>query len=254
MRRGRPTYRAMRAQLGIGRAGHAGGFSLIELLIVLTIVAIVSGAVVVSFRSLRRATARSAAGRLGAAIRYTYDRAVTTGSYYRLVFDLGEQQYWAERSEARFFIGRDKERMAGGKGLADEDEAEREKKRKADAERQPTMQGPGAQALLPPPEPQRARFESFRDANLPKVTLRGARVRDLWTRRQKEPYTEGRAYLYFFPDGHTERALIHMADEDGDVYSLVVHPLTGRVEMKPGDVEMDHDFELDAEGRQEAPR
>lgn len=239
------------------RRPHSAGFSLVEVLIVLTITAVVLGSVVVSFRSLRRATAKSAAGQLAAAIRYTYDRAITTGGYYRMVFDLdpdGKEgaRYWVEKSDNRFYLARDKEK-GDGRGRAP-DEEEEEKKRKEKEERQKPLGLTQDAALEPPPEPRRAKFESFQDSNLPKVQLRGVKVKSIFTRRQREPYTEGKAYLYFFPDGHTERAIIHVADDDDDVYSLIVQPLTGRVELKAGEIEAARDFDVDAEGRSEAPR
>ena len=83
--------------------------------------------------------------------------------------------------------------------------------------------------------PKRAHFQAFTDAMLPTVTMSGAYIRDLYTPRQREPYTEGKAFLYFFPDGHTERSVIHVVagkrptadnpdprrDEDRDVFTLI---------------------------------
>ena len=39
------------------------------------------------------------------------------------------------------------------------------------------------------------------------------------------------AHLHFFPQGWTEPALIELADDDGDVFTLEVQPLTGRVKV-----------------------
>ena len=54
-------------------------------------------------------------------------------------------------------------------------------------------------------------------------------------RQRRAVHRAGHAYLHFFPDGHTERALIHLGTElgDDDQYTLVVHGLTGRVEVRP---------------------
>ena len=74
----------------------------------------------------------------------------------------------------------------------------------------------------------------------------------MFTPRQREPYRKGRAYLYFFPDGHTERAIVRLNDGD-DFYSLVVHPLTGRVEVMSGKVDIPRDFgELRRRGQGDA--
>ena len=77
----------------------------------------------------------------------------------------------------------------------------------------------------------------------------------LLTPRQQEPYSKGRAYLYFFPDGDTENAIIRLNDGDS-WYSLVVHPLTGRVEVRGEKIEVRaSEFgDRDEEGNTVAPR
>ena len=70
--------------------------------------------------------------------------------------------------------------------------------------------------------------------------------RPLFTPRQPEPYKRGHAYLHFFPDGHTERAILHIGQEaaaDSDQYTLRVYGLTGRVEILPGRVPPPPDFD-----------
>ncbi len=222
-------------------------------MVALLLIGAASGAVMVSYRSSGRASARSQAGRLAAAIRYLYDRAVTTGSYYRLVLDLSKNKYWAEQSEHRFYLVRNKE-SSPGRGQAP-DEQERERRLREEEERGKLQLTGLAAQLQPPPMPRKARFQQFQDATLPKVDLRGCKVRDVLTPRQREPYGQGQAYLYFFPDGHTERAVLHLEDTDGDVYTLSVAPLTGRVEVKSGDLPPPRGFgEYDDEGAAEAAR
>ena len=105
--------------------------------------------------------------------------------------------------------------------------------------------------LDPPPKPKRAKFQTFKDTTLPQVKLKRAQAVRRATRRGSASRTrKGRAYLYFFPDGHTERAIVRLNDGD-DFYSLVVHPLTGRVEVMTGKVDIPRDFgERDDEGKE----
>ena len=80
--------------------------------------------------------------------------------------------------------------------------------------------------------PKRARFASFKDLALKPVRLKKTKVRSVYTPRVTEPLTSGRAYIYFFPLGQTEPAIVTMSDPEGDtVFSLVVHPITGRVRI-----------------------
>jgi hypothetical protein len=63
-----------------------------------------------------------------------------------------------------------------------------------------------------------------------------------------EPAVQGRTYLYFYPEGMGERAIIHLQDTSGAFYSLIAHPLTGRVQIVDQRVEIPRDVERDDEG------
>jgi len=212
------------------------------MLVVVAIIGLMMGGAVVGVRAISRGNLRSSASKLAGGIRYCFDRSVTTGQYYRIVLDLDGNKYWAERSDDRMYLTRDKEDSPGqGKAFdavaAEQKLLEEEAKEK---ERQAQLGGTAAM-LEPPPKPRRARFQTFKDATLPQVALKKVRLFDVYTMRQREPYTSGRAYLYFFPDGHTERAVVRLSDGD-NFYSLIVHPLTGRVEVRSGKYEIPRDF------------
>jgi general secretion pathway protein H len=223
---------------------------------VLAVAAIAVGLIAVSgvgIRRLRQSDLRTASARLAGAIRFTYDRAVTTGRYYRMVIDLDEKTYWPEVSDDRFYLVRGR-----SKAPAEEDP-------------DPTLAGvPGAPGLPGAPSSKssgsggmgsilgmlgggsgksgntaarvgvaKARFAP--DATSTKqrsAPLKGISIPTVWTARFDEPVTQGRAYLYFYPEGMTERAIIHLTDTTNGVFSLVVHPLTGRVQIIGGRVEL----------------
>jgi len=214
------------------------------------IVGLLMGATVYGFRSIAKSELRSSSAKLAGAIRYCFDRAVTTGAYYRLVLDLDGNKYWAERSDDRAYLTAGKEETAG-KGQALDVQALEKKRDEDDAKLQELATSVGGQmvTLDPPPKPKRAKFQTFKDTTLPQVKLKRAELFDVYTPRQREPYLKGRAYLYFFPDGHTEHAVVRL--DDGDAfYSLIVHPLTGRVEVRAEKVDVHKDFgEVDDEGK-----
>lgn len=218
-----------------------GGYSLIEILVALAVVCLVSGSAIVGLRSLLKTELRGSATKLAAAIRYSYDRAISTGAFYRLHFNLDEQSYRLERSESRVLLGtKENGTSKGGRGedrdIAARIEEEEEKK---------TMGSNLPPELMPPPSPRRPKFAEYKDSTLPVIKLKKVHILDIYTPRQPEPFSAGHAYLHFFPDGHTERAIIHLGREraDDDQYSLIVHGLTGRVEVRAGRVEPPSDFE-----------
>lgn len=217
---------------GPARALPAAGFTLIELLVVLALVGLMAGMAVRGFKSLAKSDLRSNTAKLSGAMRYLFDRASTTGKHHRLVIDLADQRYWAEVSDDRFYVPREaeteKDRRARAEVEAKRDEAERrrqEERRAAD--------GVDLSKLEPQDfEPKRVRFGAFKETTLKPVKLKNTRVVDVYTPRLAEPVTEGRAYVYFFPLGQAEAAIVHLSDPDGKAqYSLVVHPITGRVRI-----------------------
>ena len=48
--------------------------------------------------------------------------------------------------------------------------------------------------------------------------------------RSKE-FTEGRAYVHFFPQGLSDEAVIKLGDRKNQHWSIVIHPLTGAAEI-----------------------
>jgi len=205
----------------------------------------------VGIRRLRQSDLRTASAKMAGALRFTYDRAVTTGRYYRVVIDLDEKRYWPEVSDDRFYMVRGR----GGKVPQPEDE----------------IPDPLTAGMAPTPAATprasgsglgsvlgmlgggggstgtvaarvgvgKARFApDATQAKMRSAPLKGVTISAVWTPRLDEPVTQGRAYLYYYPEGMTERAIIHLADYADGAFSLIVHPLTGRVQIVGGRVEI----------------
>jgi hypothetical protein len=99
--------------------------------------------------------------------------------------------------------------------------------------------------------PTRAKFNSFRETVVKPVTIKtGVVLADIYTPRLLKPLDYGRGYLYFFPLGMTEAAFIHLSDKKGEsFYTLIVHPLTGRVTVKNSRVDPMLTDQMDDEGK-----
>ncbi len=52
----------------------------------------------------------------------------------------------------------------------------------------------------------------------------------VWTRNQREEVTSGTAYLYFFPQGFTERAMVFVR-QGNNAWTITVSPLTGKTQI-----------------------
>jgi general secretion pathway protein H len=210
------------------------GFTLIEVMIAMGLVALMVVGGVAGLRSLAKSDLRSTATRMAGAIRYLFDRASTTGRVHRLVFDFETGKYWAESTDDAFIIAAGRETEETRKREAEKIAKEEEAKRIAD-EKDAFFGTQIPSKYLPKPFiPKRAKFGAFREMAVRPITLRSSvMLADIYTPRLTEPLTEGKGYLYFFPMGMTEAAVIHLSDKKRETfYTLVVHPLTGRVVVK----------------------
>jgi general secretion pathway protein H len=178
---------------------RARGFTLIELMVVLVIIAVVTAAVATGIGSLRGASTSTEANKLTVAVRYLYNLSVISGKTHRLVIDLDSRTYWGEEEASNdpceaFLLpgegGEAKQKSAKPKSGKGKDSAE------------PANQG---------------NFKQAESALVRKYELdRGTVLTDVMTSHQPNPTEKGQAYVYFFPNGSTENALIHLADRGGD--------------------------------------
>ncbi|MEK6707116.1 MAG: prepilin-type N-terminal cleavage/methylation domain-containing protein, partial [Bdellovibrionota bacterium] len=72
------------------------GFSLLELMVVVAIIALFTTMVIPSVSSYFQLSLNSAAREMASVIKEAYNSTIMTGRIHRLVFDLKEQTYWVE--------------------------------------------------------------------------------------------------------------------------------------------------------------
>jgi general secretion pathway protein H len=236
------------------------GFTLLELMLVLGLIGLLMSSFVLGFRSFTKAELRNSTSKLAGAVRYLFDRASTTGKIHRLVFDFENKKYWAEVSDDRFFMPREREtddsRAKEVEAIAEERRLEEEAKQRAASE-------PSEAEMLADPsryqatewKPKRARFEKVAEKVVKPVELHKAKLYGLFTPRYAQPISTGHGYLYFFPLGQTEPAVIHISDDEGkSIFSLVVSPLSGKVKIENGYVTPRVDEQVDDEGNRVRPQ
>ncbi|HSP78686.1 MAG TPA: prepilin-type N-terminal cleavage/methylation domain-containing protein [Myxococcaceae bacterium] len=212
------------------------GLTLIEVSIGLGIAAVLFAAVTVSIGSITGAKAKASASELVGVIRSLYDTAALSGKTCRLVFELADprneeepSRYRAECANSGVTTSRDREEQLR------EDSRELEEERR-DSRRNYTRRDngqPGLDELLAQEEERvesAARFSAYTAEMLePRELPEGVTV-SVWTRHQREAVEKGVAYLYFFPQGYTEKAHVYVRQGE-NVWTLVISPLTGKVSV-----------------------
>ncbi len=194
--------------------------TLVEVLIVVALIAMLTGAVVFGSGMLSGSRQRAAATLVMSSVRLAMTRANAKGKPVRLVFDLQEHRVLLEESSGRML--RDSS-VAGGAEAATE--AEERARKEADR-------------ILEGPKAPRPRFTPVAEYGSEGKPL-GERIRfrQVQTQHDEEPITDGRAYLYFWPGGGTERAAIQITRQgDDEGLTVMVSPLTGRAKIEPGNV------------------
>lgn len=233
------------------RARRQRGFTLIELVIAIAVVAVLLGGAVMSIGALTGAQAKEATTRLAGTIRSMYDTANLTGKTCRMVFELpepkddaGQVKYRAECAEGGVTAGRDRD--AELKLVNDDAKELKAKKRpKADPNdsRFQALNREGAPSVqeLMLREKERvesaAKFSGYTSEEVAVVSLPRAVRLDVWTRKQRDPVKSGLAYLYFFPQAYTERAQIWVR-QGKNTWTLKVAPLTGKTSVVADDLEV----------------
>ena len=199
--------------------------TLIEVMIVVVIMALAAGGATVALNSVTRAKLRSACVRTVAGARFAYHRAVVRGRTVRMVLDIDTGSLSFEEADGRVFLARTdddvrRELDETGGDLAGVGPWAAAAARLGDTFTPSFGRSPLGPISNEDGEPL-SRY-------LPQALGSNIRILRVITPHEIEPREEGRASIYFFPGGRTEQAVIHLADSSDRVYSVVIHPLTGR--------------------------
>jgi general secretion pathway protein H len=213
------------------RRAAARAFTLIELIVVVTLAAMLMGGVIIGMGSVTNARLKGAITMVSSAIRSAYTRASATSQPTRVVFDLDGSRVWIEEGSSKMLVSDQDPTQSGGADPATE------------AERLAAEQ---ASKVLKGPQAPKPRFKAIKQAGFeedepgkPGRALGGKlRFREIHVAHQIEPVREGRAYLYAWPGGQTEQAYVQIAKsadaEESGVMTLTVQPLTGKIRVFNG--------------------
>ncbi len=207
------------------------GVTLLEILVVMVLLSLVVGSVIAGSGQLASARLKRAATMLSGAVRVAFTRATATSKPQRIVFDIDEDKIWLEEADAPMLVqSKDITGTGGADAVTTNEQAA-------------VKEGEGIMKAPRVPRPHFHAVESLgfaegSGARGPRPLGRGIKYREIQAMHDEHARTSGRAYLYFWPGGQTERAAIQLrigeSIEDHDALTLMISPLTGKVTVKPG--------------------
>lgn len=219
----------------VGRPTAQRGFTLIEVIVVIAVVAIMMGITVSFISPSPFRLLQQEARHVIAVVRFAYNEAATQNRVHRIVFDLNENSYWVEEGGEDFVIGAE-DGNASEAGVAVGDETEPEV---VNEETEAGSEVEGEAVAPDTPTTGASDFIPVDDSVAKKVVFHeDIQIKDIYVSHQEGPIDEGHAYLYFFPTGLTEEAVIHFSDLEEELnYSIIVNPITGRARVEPDYIE-----------------
>ena len=222
-----------------------------EVLVVIALIAVLAGTIVSGSGLIAGNRMRAGAGLVVTAARLAVTRANTTGHAVRLVFDIDQGRLSMEETSDRMLrvkeSGDEKKSEGASAGADPATEAEKESLAYADQ-------------ILKGPKAPRAKFKSIplgsgdSDPTKGRELGKGVNFRLVQTEHDLKPRDKGRAYLYFWPGGGTERAVVQIERTGSDdVLSVLVSPLTARARIQAGKVDLVQPHDEEDFGQRESP-
>ena len=236
--------------------------TILELVIVIGVAGLLVALFYTGIRYISGADLREDAVEVASVLKAAHNMSTTTGKHHRVVFDLDEQVYKIEVCDAdiKLHFG-EREKLLekgdlealqdladkGPEGVLPEDLAKIITPEQA-AETAAALAGTRLeQATCKEPDLPTGDAKG-RGAGRAIRTDRDIKIRSIAVQHLEDVQTSGIVHINFFPLGRAEKAVIEIGDDDGNAYSLLVHGLTGRVEIEDGRVDPDDHMLRRADG------
>lgn len=246
------------------RAGNRAGFTLFELVIVISLMAFMFVIAIPNVSIRSSAEAQTNVNKLAADVRAAFDLAVLTGKPYRMVFQLLSGDYWLETTDREdFFLGDAKvPRDPSADEERDEVEGFDQTFKEYEDLAGDALSDAGEDKEIPPSSPLLQAKERLRKPKWTKVESSEWRGRSVGSvllfsgiqaehhqgiQRFSELGEQARAMVYFFPSGYAERAALYLAFRKGDAeiddkispYRVLIDSYSGTAAISSGSEEVD---------------
>lgn len=197
-------------------AGHLAGFTLLELMVVVTLVAGLMAVAIPTIRSLGGLDLKNEVVKIAGLSSEVYALAAISGKTHRIVFDMDNQQYWVEEK-----VG-DAGEIQPELGYEDLFKSKTGKK---------DENNPGDKFA-----PSFKEAEGYKDT---KFSLhKNLAIRGVWTEDMSEVARSGKAAVYFFSGGYTQACFVSVAiigeEQDSSMY-VALNPLTAMATIEMGE-------------------
>ena len=231
----RSQFRVTHSFSTTSRKGQKG-FTIFELLVTISILALATGVVVSQMGKTFDWELKNVSRKLSSTIGYLYNYSVSENKTLRLVINFEEQSYWVESTPDPFALVPESE---ASEELKEEKKSSEEKSKEETGDEKKVEEGEegeeeAAEAVETIQE-QKAVFGMTETFLVKKRGLPGGVFfKDVFAEHQVDKLSTGTAYIYFFPRGYVERAVITFRNEEDEKhYSLIINSLSGRVRVEP---------------------
>ena len=212
------------------------GFTLIEVILVVAIIAVVVMGATFGLGAITRTRLRSSAFKVMSAAQFAYNRSLTQGTTTRLHFDFEKDTMAVEETDTPVTLTAEAQLESGEGEAVDPWDLARSRLEKPLSPVQPSS----------PFQPITNQSGKVLKQYTAQPVGDGISIHGLITPHETDMRTSGQGSVYFLPGGVTEHAVIQLSDSSETVYSVEIHPLTGNARI--------HNFayeplnELDDEG------
>jgi type II secretory pathway pseudopilin PulG len=230
------------------------GLTILELMIVIAVIGAGAFLLRAGLRAVTKADLVDDAVEFAAILKRTNQLSIELGELHRVVIDLdalnpeAEQRfdYVVERCQGSAAIARNEELRPDQEGV----------KRAAERGRQKMNQLPPDALAVGDPDEAMKRTLAVAGHHVADRTCspavdgftgdtggkrwgralrvaKGIKFKAAWVQHRDDRITKGQVAIYFFPTGSATKAVVELTD-GGEVYTVLVHGLTGRVELRDG--------------------